>query len=77
MSKKAIKQVTKQKTKKTLPKVKVSKELQAAIDLFPKIVKRNIKAAREKQRIIKNFLSVKDEIYPEGSISSKKRSVDK
>lgn len=41
----------------------VTKELQTAIDLFPKIVKRNEKAARIKSRITKNFLSVKNKIY--------------
>lgn len=44
-------------------KVVADKELQSAIELFPKIVKKNEKAAREKQRIIKNFLSVKNKIF--------------
>ena len=49
--------------KKMKKKLVPSRELQDAIDLFPKIVKRNEKAAREKKRIMKNFLSVKNKIY--------------
>ncbi len=40
-----------------------SPELQKAIDAFPKEVKLKEKAAREKKRIMKNFLSVRDKIY--------------
>jgi hypothetical protein len=40
-----------------------SKELQAAFDLFPKIIKQKEKAAREKKRIMKNFMSVRDKIF--------------
>jgi hypothetical protein len=40
-----------------------SKELQAAFDLFPKVIKLKEKAAREKKRIMKNFMSVRDKIF--------------
>lgn len=40
-----------------------SPELQRAIDAFPKAVKLKEKAARERKRIMKNFMSVKDKIY--------------
>lgn len=43
--------------------LKPSKELQRAIDLVPKIVKRNEKAAKEKAKIRKNFESVRDKIF--------------
>lgn len=44
-------------------KITTSKELQKAFDLMPKIVKRNEKAAKEKQKIIKNFRSVASKIF--------------
>ncbi len=40
-----------------------SAELQKAIDAFPPQVKLKEKAAREKKRIMKNFLSVRDKVY--------------
>jgi hypothetical protein len=42
---------------------KPSDELQKAIDAFPKVVRLKEKAAREKNRIRKNFLSVKAIVY--------------
>jgi hypothetical protein len=47
------------KQKKSVP----SKELQTAFDLFPKVIKQKEKAAREKKRIMKNFMSVRDKIF--------------
>lgn len=38
-------------------------ELQKAFDAFPKTVKLKEKAAREKKRIMKNFMSVKSSVY--------------
>ncbi len=49
----------KKKSDKPIP----SKELQKAIDLFPKILKRNEKAAKEKARIRKNFEKARKEIF--------------
>jgi hypothetical protein len=40
-----------------------SPELQRAIDAFPKEVKHKENAAREKKRIMKNFISVRDKVY--------------
>ncbi len=40
-----------------------SPELQKAINDFPKEVKLKEKAAREKKRIMKNFMSVRDKVY--------------
>lgn len=42
---------------------KPSPELQRAFDRFPQIIKLKEKAAREKKKVIKNFLSVKKEVY--------------
>jgi hypothetical protein len=41
----------------------MSNDLKMALEIFPDIVKRNQKAARFKNKIIKNFLSVSDEIW--------------
>ena len=56
---KKVKKIKKEKAEKLIP----SKELQRAFDLMPKIVKRNEKAAKEKQKIIKNFRSVTSKIF--------------
>jgi len=42
---------------------KPSKELQKALDLFPKIVKKKEKIAKEKEKIRKNFESVRHKIF--------------
>ena len=47
------------KTKKIL----VDKKLQKAFDSFPKVLKAKEKAAKEKKRIMKNFMSVKNQVY--------------
>ena len=49
------------KKKTQLPKP--SKELQKALDRFPKIVKQKEKTAIEKQKIRKNFESVRHKIF--------------
>lgn len=53
--------------KKLPPKLKkepvVNRELRKALDLFPKVVKQKEKAAREKRKTTKNFLSVKNQVY--------------
>ena len=49
----------KTKTKKLL----VDKKLQKALDSFPKVLKAKEKAAKEKKRIMKNFMSVKNQVY--------------
>ncbi len=41
----------------------VPKDLQAAFDRFPAILKAKEKAAKERKRIMKNFLSVKHLVY--------------
>lgn len=46
-------------------KIVANKDIQRAIDMFPKIVKRNAKTALEKARIRKNFLTLKDVLFPE------------
>lgn len=51
------------KSKKAKHEIKMDKDLKRAIDNFPKVVKAQEKAAKEKQRIIKNFLSVKAKVY--------------
>jgi hypothetical protein len=43
--------------------LKHRKELQAAFDRFPAILKAKEKAAKERKRIMKNFMSVKDKVY--------------
>jgi len=52
-------QTVKTKTKKIL----VDKKLQKAFDSFPKVLKAKEKAAKEKKRIMKNFMSVKNQVY--------------
>jgi len=52
-------QTVKTKTKKIL----VDKKLQKALDSFPKVLKAKEKAAKEKKRIMKNFMSVKNQVY--------------
>ncbi len=44
-------------------KMKPSKELQKAIDMFPKVVKHKEKVALEKKKIRKNFESVRNLIF--------------
>lgn len=46
-----------------LKNLKVDPELQKAIDAFPATVKLKEKAAKEKKRIMKNFMSVKNKIF--------------
>lgn len=54
----------KKRQKKTLSKLKADPELQRALDAFPAAVKLKEKAAKERKRIMKNFLSVKNKIFP-------------
>lgn len=42
---------------------KPSKDLQKALDLFPKVVKRKEKIAKEKKKIRKNFESARKQIF--------------
>ena len=51
------------KKSKKIKKYAVPKELQAAFDRFPAILKAKEKAAKERKRIMKNFMSVKDKVY--------------
>lgn len=48
-------------------KMKPSKELQKAIDMFPKIVKHKEKVVLEKKKIRKNFESVRSLIFKKES----------
>ena len=43
--------------------VAIDKKLQKAFDSFPKVLKAKEKAAKEKKRIMKNFMSVKNQVY--------------
>jgi len=43
--------------------IKPSKKLQKAFDLFPSLVKKKEKVAKEKARILKNFRSVRHKIF--------------
>ncbi len=49
--------------KNKTPKIAIDKKLQKALDSFPKVVKAKEKAAKEKQRIMKKFASVKNSVY--------------
>ena len=51
----------KNNNKKNLPKP--SKELQKVLDRFPKILKRNEDAAKERARIRKNFEKAREQIF--------------
>ncbi len=51
--------------KKNIKTLKADPELQKALDAFPRFVKLKERAAKEKKRVMKNFLSVKSKIYPE------------
>lgn len=53
----------KKKTSSKKIAIKASPELQRAIDDMPKVVKMKEKAALERKRIMKNFLSVKSKIF--------------
>lgn len=50
---------------KNVKKMVPSKELQKAIDMFPKVVRHKEKVALEKKKIRKNFESVRHLIFPE------------
>ena len=50
---------------KNVKKITPSKELQKAIDMFPKVVRHKEKVALEKKKIRKNFESVRRLIYQE------------
>ena len=56
MKKKSKKSKKKQTSSKTAA-LKPTKELQKAIDMFPKVVKRQERVAKEKAKIRKNFES--------------------
>lgn len=51
------------KSKKNIPKMKMDKDLARAIKNFPKVLKAQEKSAKEKKRIMRNFLSVKSKVY--------------
>jgi hypothetical protein len=51
--------------KKKTNELKPSKELQKAIDMFPKLVKRKTQVAKKKAKIRKNFESVRYKIFKE------------
>lgn len=59
------KKSVKKKIKKTKVKTKsnVPKDLQAAFDRFPAILKAKEKASKERKRIMKNFMAAKDDLF--------------
>jgi len=61
--KKSRKKISKIVKYKNVFEVKPSKELQKAFDLFPSVVKRKERVAKEKARIQKNFESARTEIF--------------
>ena len=48
-------------------KIKPSRELQKAIDMFPKVVKHKEKVALEKKKIRKNFESIRSLVFKKDS----------
>jgi hypothetical protein len=49
--------------KKNKDEIKPSKKMQKAIDLFPSLVKKKERVAKEKARILKNFRSVRHKLF--------------
>lgn len=49
------------------------KQLKKALDLFPKIVKEKKEAAKQREKILKNFESLSKQLKKMGEVSNKKK----